>query len=121
MLLWRSIPSNGDAQWTYRLEFSQDNQRTPKVAREEVRHNGQLIVARPDAEDRDDPSRLTVTFLQQVNANKNFRVVPEAFASIPYLHLVPQFVREPDRSIGHERDPFGGDFLEQLARTTLER
>lgn len=108
---------NGAGQWGYRLEFSQDNQRTPKVALEEVRHNGELIIARPDAEDREDVSRLTQTFLQQVNANKQFRVVPEAFTQIRYMHLVPQLVREPDRSVGHERDPFGGDFLEQLART----
>ena len=39
------------------------------------------------------------------------------FSSIRYLHLVPQFVREPDRSVGRSNDPFGGDFLEQVAKT----
>jgi len=43
--------------------------------------------------------------------------VAEAFAEIRYLHLVPQLVREPDRSVGRVKDPFGGDFIEQLART----
>src|SRR5690606_29141732 len=38
-------------------------------------------------------------------------------ADVRYLHIIPQLVREPDRSTGRERDPFGGDFLEQLART----
>lgn len=33
------------------------------------------------------------------------------------LHIVPQLVREPDRSVGRVNDPFGGDFLEQVART----
>jgi predicted ATPase len=31
---------------------------------------------------------------------------------------VPQLVREPDRSVGRANDPFGGDFLEQVAKTT---
>jgi hypothetical protein len=108
---------NGDGIWTYRLEFSQDNQRTPKVSREVVRRGLDTIVARPYPDDTADPSRLTQTFLQQVNVNKDFRIIAEAFAEIRYLHLVPQLVREPDRSVGKERDPYGGDFLEQLART----
>ena len=103
--------------WRYRLEFSQDNQRIPKVAKEQVWRGRRQIVDRPDQADIDDPSRLTQTFLQQVNANKEFRPLVEAFAQIRYMHLVPQLVREPDRSVGKVRDPFGGDFLEQLART----
>ena len=110
---------DGDGgRWRYRLEFSQDNQRTPKVSKEQVWRGQEQIVNRPDQADLDDPSRLTQTFLQQVNANKEFRPVVEALAQIRYLHLVPQLVREPDRSVGKVRDPFGGDFLEQLARTT---
>jgi hypothetical protein len=104
-------------QWRYRLEFSQDNQRVPKVSRERVWHQGKQIVDRPTREDEIDPSRLTQTYLQQVNANKDFRPVADALAQIRYMHLVPQLVREPDRSVGRVRDPFGGDFLEQLART----
>lgn len=33
------------------------------------------------------------------------------------MHIVPQLVREPDRSFGRANDPFGGDFLELIART----
>jgi hypothetical protein len=29
----------------------------------------------------------------------------------------PKLVREPDRSVGHINDPYGGDFLEQIAKT----
>ena len=109
---------NGDnGHWTYRLEFSQDNQRVPKVSKEQVWRGDSKIVSRPSPEDVEDPSRLTQTYLQQVSANKEFRSVAEALAEIRYLHLVPQIVREPDRSVGRIRDPFGGDFLEQLART----
>jgi predicted ATPase len=31
---------------------------------------------------------------------------------------VPQLIREPDRSVGRVNDPFSGDFLEQVARTS---
>ena len=103
--------------WNYRLEFTQDNQRRPVIARELVRHSKTVIIDRPDEDDRADPSRLTQTYLEQVNANKAFRDVTDFLSQVRYLHLVPQLVREPDRSVGRVRDPFGGDFLEQLART----
>jgi energy-coupling factor transporter ATP-binding protein EcfA2 len=103
--------------WTYRLEFTQDNQRIPKVSKEQVSHGSTTVAIRPSSDDSADPNLLTQTYLQQVSANKNFRVVAEALAQIRYLHLVPQLVREPDRSVGRERDPYGGDFLEQLAKT----
>lgn len=106
-----------DQPWRYRLEFTQDNQRRPIIARERVTRNKDVVLDRPDEEDRVDRNRLTQTYLEQVNANRKFREVNEFFAQVRYLHLVPQLVREPDRSIGRVRDPFGGDFLEQLART----
>ena len=108
----------GQGVWRYRLEFTQDNQRVPKIAKEQVWRGAKQILDRPLLpEDEQDPGRLTQTHLQQVNANRDFRPVAEALAQIRYLHLVPQLVREPDRSVGKVRDPFGGDFLEQLART----
>ena len=103
--------------WRYRLEFTQDNRRRPLIARERVIRNKDIILDRPDEEDRADRNRLTQTFLEQVNANRKFREVNEFLAQVRYLHLVPQLVREPDRSVGRIRDPFGGDFLEQVART----
>lgn len=109
--------------WSYRLEFTQDNQRRPLVQREIVLRQGEVVLNRPDPEDEADSSRLTQTHLEQVNANKEFRDLQELFARVRYLHIVPQLVREPERSVGRSRDPFGGDFLEQLARTpkkTLE-
>jgi predicted ATPase len=103
--------------WSYRLELSQDNQRRPVIQKEIVRHGGVLVLDRPDDEDRDDERRLMQTHLEQVSANKPFRELQEFFARVRYLHIVPQLVREPERSVGRSRDPFGGDFLEQLART----
>lgn len=103
--------------WVYDLAFSQDAQRRQQIKRERVFHLGELILDRPTDPDFADPERLTQTFLEQVNANQAFRPVAEFFASVKYLHLVPQLVREPDRSVGRANDPFGGDFLEQVARS----
>lgn len=107
-----------DTIWTYRVEFAQDNQRRALVRKEEVTRDGKTILARPDASDNQDPNRLTQTHLEQVNANKKFRVIADFFAQIRYLHVVPQLVRESDRLAPRPQDPFGSDFLEQIARTS---
>jgi len=105
------------ASWTYELAFNQDPQRRPQVRKERVSGpDGELLV-RPNTEDTSDPARLTQTFLEQVNVNRDFRDLVTFFASIRYMHIVPQLVREPDRSVGRSNDPFGGDFLEQVAKT----
>src|SRR5262245_6472290 len=91
--------------WSYRLEFTQDNQRRPIIKRETVRCGGEVLLERPDQEDKEDPSRMTQTHLEQVNANKDFRELAEFFGNVRYLHIVPQLVREPDRSVGKSRDP----------------
>lgn len=78
-------------------------------------HEGRELLQRPDSEDRADPERLTQTYLEQVNVNREYRGLADFLSSIGYLHIVPQLVREPDRSVGRRNDPYGGDFLEQLA------
>lgn len=103
--------------WEYELAFNQDNQRRPLVRKEKVRRDGDVLRDRPGDSDKADPQQLTQTHLQQVNVNKEFRDLATFFASIRYLHIVPQLVREPDRSVGRTNDPFGGDFLEQVAKT----
>lgn len=103
--------------WEYHLVFTQDNNQRPIIRREIVSYDGREVLSRPNNEDTADPERLTQTHLQQVNANKEFREVADFFNSIRYLHVVPQLIREPDRSVGKKDDPYGGDFLEQVART----
>jgi predicted ATPase len=111
-------------QWEYELRLSHDKRYGAVITQERVvRPGGAQVFSRPkraDARDPDtlDPKRLTQTYLEQVSANLEFRELAEFFGSVRYLHLVPQLVREPDRSVGHKDDPFGGDFLEQVARTT---
>ena len=110
---------NGDGQsLEYQLAFNQDKQRRPVVRSERVTRGDCPILHRPDADDQHDAARLTQTHLEQVNVNLEFRALASVFASIRYLHIVPQLVREPDRSVGRSNDPYGGDFLEQVARTS---
>src|SRR2546426_1661092 len=104
--------------WAYELSFTQDKQRRAFIKSERVSRNGNEILNRPDKEDRSDPERRIQTHLEQVYANQEFREVSDFFASVSYFHIVPQLVREPDRSVGKQNDPYGGDFLEQIARTT---
>jgi hypothetical protein len=103
--------------WVYQVAFNQDQQRRPLLKRESVLRDDRPLLHRPNDDDRADPARLTQTFLEQVNVNREFRDVATFFASIRYLHIVPQLVREPARSVGRVNDPFGGDFLEQISKT----
>lgn len=105
--------------WSYDLEFAQDPQRRAVLRKERVTLDGNVLLDRPDDEDDEDESRLSQTHLEQVNANRAFRVLAEALASIRYLRLVPQFLRTARNGADHSGDPHGRDFLERLA--TLER
>jgi hypothetical protein len=80
-----------------------------------VVRNNQEILSRPDAADRHDRERLTQTYLEQVYVNEQYRELADFFSTVQYLHIIPQLVREPNRSVGEKNDPFGGDFLEQIA------
>jgi predicted ATPase len=103
--------------WHYRIAFAQDNQRQPILREENVWRGDDMILLRPNDEDRADEARLRQTYLEQTIANRDFRDIADFFASIHYYHIVPQLVRDPERSAGRQADPYGGDFLEQIART----
>ncbi|MBI2806713.1 MAG: AAA family ATPase [Planctomycetes bacterium] len=103
--------------WTYRLEFTQDNNRRAIVKKETVAANGRCLLDRPNEQDNQDPELLTQTHLEQIQANKDFREVVDFFKKIRYLHIIPQLIRDTDRSSGKQWSPYGGDFLEQLVRT----
>ncbi len=103
--------------WEYELHFSQDNLRRPIVKLERVARNGSDILKRPDDKDKLDSERLKQTYIEQVYANQPFREVANFFSTVRYLHIVPQLVRDPDRSIGRREDLFGGNFLEHIAGT----
>lgn len=111
------LVDNDESRWRYRLAFYQDKQQRPMVKTEEVWKDDTLLLQRPDPEDEADPERRLLTNLEQVSANREFRKIAEFFSSVSYYHIVPQLVRDPGRYVGRQGDPFGGDFLEQIART----
>ena len=106
-----------EARWEYLIRFAQDNNRRPFIKEEAVVYSGRSLLERPNEDDEHDPERKTQTYLEQVNVNREFRELVDFLGSVRYRHIVPQLVRDPDRSVGRQNDPFGGDFLEQLART----
>ncbi len=108
--------------WEYELVFGDGHgngvgRGKAVVKRERVVVEGEEVLLRPTREDEKDPELLTQTHLEQVAANRAFRPLAELFGSIQYLHVVPQLIRDPDRSVGIRDDPYGGDFLERIART----
>ena len=110
-------PPQANTRWEYELAFKQDAQRRARISKEKAVRDGQVLLMRPNDDDKQDPAQLTQTHLEQVNVNRSFRELASFFESVRYLHIVPQLVRELDRSVGRSNDPFGGDFLEQIAKT----
>lgn len=110
----------GSSRWVYELGFSQDGQGLPVVRKERVLLDGETILDRPSGDDRTDPARLSQTHLEQVTANRSFRELGGFFSSLSFSHIEPQLVREPDRSGGRTNDPFGSDFVRQVASTPKE-
>ena len=106
-------------EWTYEITFSAEprGRHRPILTNEIVTKQGRRVIERPTSEDGDDSERMTQTYLEQVNVNKQFRQIVEFLGSIRYLHLVPHLIREPDRGGDRHDDPFGSDLLLRMART----
>lgn len=123
--------------WRYLLAFNRAGrgaaEEAPIVSREEVwllepgSASERNVLRRPDERDEADALQKTQTAIQQVTQNREFRPLVEFFASISYLHLVPQLVREeqsvPEDVIGG--DLYGRDLLLRIrathARTRFSR
>jgi len=101
--------------WEYEIRFGESREGKADLRSERIWRAGELIKNRPDRDDQKDRIRLTQTVIEQTAANREFREVADFLASMFYLHIVPQLVRDPERSAGRKADPFGGDFLEQIA------
>lgn len=103
--------------WRYEISFGQQTRgrRLPQIESERVTHDGRAVLDR-DATNEDQEVR-TQTTLEQVASNRSFREVSEFLSSVRYLHILPQLIREPSRAMPHTDDPYGSDFLEQVALT----
>ncbi len=114
-------PDSPTPLWRYALGIRQEvrGHRHPALVYERVWRGEEQIVDRPNDEDRRDELRLTQTYLEQVNANAQFREIAGFLRSTLYLHLIPQLLRYPEAfpNAGLPDDPFGRSFLERVART----
>lgn len=110
---------HGD-EWTYSISFRSERHGLHRavVAEEIVKRNGEVVLQRPDADDEADPERLIQTALEQISANKSFRLIADFFAETRYLHLVPQVIRDASRAGDVVDDPFGGDFIARMNRVS---
>lgn len=113
---------DSDPVWRYTLSFRSEGTGRQRVvvSKEQVvdLKNGKELFTRPVPEDDQDPDRLTQTYLEQINTNKEFRTVSVFFSNVTYLHLVPQLLKHADQLSGYyiEDDPFGQGFLERIAK-----
>jgi predicted ATPase len=122
------LAASDGTQWRYVLAFNKGDKKlaqVPVVTRECVwkktaaAPSWEQVVARPAAADRSDPQLLTQTWLQQVTQNQPFRDLAVFFASIGYLHLVPQLIREEQRPVEESlgADAYGRDLLARMRST----
>lgn len=106
--------------YKYALGIKQEvrGYRLPIITYEKVWKNNELILNRPDNQDKKDKERLTQTHLEQINANKDFREITRFLESTVYLHLLPQLLKHPQSFTGPDLpgDPFGKGFLERISK-----
>lgn len=112
---------DGPPYWRYELGFKPEGKGAQRilVSREKVWRESELLLDRPNSEDKKDMTLLTQTHLEQIQANGRFRDLVTVLGGITYLHLVPQLLKFADKIGGRrlEGDPFGQNFLDRLAKT----
>lgn len=106
--------------WKYAIGIKQEvrGYRLPILTYEKVWKEDNLILNRPDNNDKKDKERLTQTHLEQINANKDFREITRFLENVVYLHLLPQLLKHPQSFTGPDLpgDPFGKGFLERISK-----
>lgn len=116
-------PGTHKAAWTYGIGIRQENKgkRRVMLAYERVWKEGKLILDRPKSvrDDQEDDQGLTETYLESPKTNRIFRPLAEYFASISYLHLVPQLLRSVKSAELEQagEDFHGRNFLVRVAQT----
>lgn len=106
--------------WKYSIGIKQEPRgfRQPILTHERVWKGEKLLINRPDEEDTNDKDRLTQSYLEQINANKDFREISKYLDTVVYLHLLPQLLKHPQSFTGPDLpgDPFGKGFLERISK-----
>lgn len=111
--------TEGQDTWQYILSVkgAKGGKNHPLVDEEVVIKNGEEILRRPDANDVEDPERLTQTHLEQISANQSCRPLADYFSKVRYFHLVPQVIRNPRWLAGASGEAYGSDFIAQMNAT----
>lgn len=106
------------ATWRYAVGVRTRGQDDPSpvLKYERISKDGQIILERPDADDRADPVRMEQTFLENVTANGAFREIAAFFAGTIYRNLYPSSAREETR---HLRGMFPGIPSDESLRSFL--
>jgi predicted ATPase len=112
-------PSKQTHRYAIGLKQQVRGYRQPLLSHERVWMGGELVLSRPDPDDKKDDLRLTQTHLERISANSRFRDVARFLESIRYLHLAPQLLLHPEvyQGPGVPEDPYGRNFLELVAKT----
>lgn len=101
--------------WGYQLRVQRvTRERQPTVLAEVITHKGKIVGEHIRPKGAPDPLIYSQTKLEQVGQNGEFRELAEFFASIRYLHVVPQIVRDARRHLSDADDPHGGDLLRRI-------
>ena len=120
------LADGAGVQWRYALAFKSEGKGLQRLLISEERvecRDGEgdwrKLLVRPTNDDKKDPSRLTQTYLEQINNNAEFRELAQAFSETLYLHLVPQLLKHGDSISTHmlEHDPFGQGLMQRIAGT----
>ena len=110
-----------DPEWKYSIGFVQESRGDHKtlLTFEQIWKGGERILNRRSEDEKNDPLKMSETWLEQTSRNQEFRALHSAFNNISYYHLVPQLLRHPSLYSGHDlpHDPFGQGFLEKINNT----
>lgn len=119
VLLEVELEDDHGKSWIYRLGFKGEGKANNriKITKEAVENEGDVLLSRPDLDDKSDPERLTQTHLELTTSNVKFRELAHFFGETTYLHLVPQLLKFANLIGGStiEQDPFGQGFLQRVA------
>ena len=101
--------------WSYRIRFTRKTgEKIVTIIEEEIRGaDGTNEIFKRDEGDAD-ALMYSQSIIQQALRIKPFRELVDFFASVRYLHVVPQIVREPQRGLKEGEDPYGGDLLRRM-------
>ena len=86
---------DGPPYWRYELGFKPEGKGAQRilVSREKVWRESELLLDRPNSEDKKDMTLLTQTHLEQIQANGRFRDLVTVLGGITYRHLIPQLLK----------------------------